>query len=802
MDRWLRMAPPWALAAGLAIASATLAMASAPRRPAPPRRAEAPVDFNRDVRPILSANCFPCHGPDAEARQAGLRLDRREEATRARPTGRAIVPGKPEQSRVYVRITAANPARRMPPAGSGHALTPRDVEVLRRWIAQGAPYAEHWAFVPPKRPPLPRVRTRGWVRHPIDAFVLARLEQAGMRPAPEADRYTLIRRVSLDLTGLPPTPEEVEAFVRDRRPDAYERVVDRLLASPHFGERWARMWLDLARYADSAGLGSDPLRPNLWPYRDWVIAAFNRNLPYDQFTIEQIAGDLLPNPTEEQLVATAFHRNTMTNTEGGTDDEEWRVAAVKDRVATTMQVWMGLTFGCAQCHSHKYDPISQREYYQVFAIFNQTEDHDQPDERPTLPLLKPEQRARQEQLRAEIAELERRIAAGEMGLTAQLEQRKKELAEIKPVPLPIMRELPAEKQRPTHVLVKGNFLVKGEAVAPAVPAAFHPLPPGAPRNRLGLARWLVSRDNPLTARVAVNRFWAQLFGTGLVETEEDFGTQGTLPTHPELLDWLAVEFMEPSPGSWVRRPWDVKGLLKTIVMSATYRQSSRITAEHLAKDPRNRLLGRYPRRRLDAEGVRDQALALSGLLSRKIGGPSVFPPQPEGLWRAAFNGQRTWPTSTGEDRYRRGIYTFWRRTVPYPSMATFDAPSREICAIRRIPTNTPLQALVTLNDPAYVEMAQALARRLVREGGATPRERAAYGLRLCLCRPPSAAQVDSLVTLYERELEHYRNQPEVAKELATDPLGPLPEGMDPAELAAWTVVANVLLNLDGVLTKG
>mgnify|MGYP000548423151 CR=1 FL=1 len=604
MDRWLRMAPPWALAAGLAIASATLAMASAPRRPAPPRRAEAPVDFNRDVRPILSANCFPCHGPDAEARQAGLRLDRREEATRARPTGRAIVPGKPEQSRVYVRITAANPARRMPPAGSGHALTPRDVEVLRRWIAQGAPYAEHWAFVPPKRPPLPRVRTRGWVRHPIDAFVLARLEQAGMRPAPEADRYTLIRRVSLDLTGLPPTPEEVEAFVRDRRPDAYERVVDRLLASPHFGERWARMWLDLARYADSAGLGSDPLRPNLWPYRDWVIAAFNRNLPYDQFTIEQIAGDLLPNPTEEQLVATAFHRNTMTNTEGGTDDEEWRVAAVKDRVATTMQVWMGLTFGCAQCHSHKYDPISQREYYQVFAIFNQTEDHDQPDERPTLPLLKPEQRARQEQLRAEIAELERRIAAGEMGLTAQLEQRKKELAEIKPVPLPIMRELPAEKQRPTHVLVKGNFLVKGEAVAPAVPAAFHPLPPGAPRNRLGLARWLVSRDNPLTARVAVNRFWAQLFGTGLVETEEDFGTQGTLPTHPELLDWLAVEFMEPSPGSWVRRPWDVKGLLKTIVMSATYRQSSRITAEHLAKDPRNRLLGRYPRRRLDAEGVR------------------------------------------------------------------------------------------------------------------------------------------------------------------------------------------------------
>jgi hypothetical protein len=775
------------------------------------------VDFNRDIRPILSLKCYACHGPDGEARAVGLRLDLRAEAVKDRSGRRAVAPGNPAASRAYVRITAPEPAQRMPPPRSGHSLTPREIQLIKAWIEQGAPYAEHWAFKAPQRPALPQVKTSGWVRNPVDAFILARLEKEGLRPSPPADRYTLIRRVSLDLTGLPPTPEEVQAFVNDRAPDAYEKVVDRLLQSPHYGERWARMWLDLARYADSAGYGSDPLRLNIWPYRDWVIDAFNRNLPYDQFTVEQIAGDLLPNPTQEQLVATAFHRNTMTNTEGGTDDEEFRVAAVKDRVATTMQVWMGLTMGCAQCHTHKYDPITQREYYQFFAYFNQSEDADRGDEAPTMPLATAEQRAKTERVTGEIAALEGKIAAGAQGpdlasLNEELGKKKKELADIKPVDVPVMRELAPDKQRVSHLFNKGNFLTPGDTVTAALPAAFHPMPPGAPQNRLGIARWLVSRENPLTARVTVNRFWAQLFGTGIVETEEDFGTQGALPSHPELLDWLAVSFATGdggpktgnSPSSVSRPPsaWDTKALLKTLVMSATYQQSSRATPALLQKDPRNRLLSRFPRRRLDAEGVRDQALALSGLLSRKIGGPSVYPPQPNGLWQAAFNGQRTWPTSTGEDRYRRGIYTFWRRTVPYPSMATFDAPSREICALRRLPTNTPLQALVTMNDPVYVEMAQALGRRLVREGGAMAPDRARFGLRLVLARPATEEQVQALVTLYQNELARYRGDADAAKKLATDPLGPLPQGMDPAEAAAWTVVANVLLNLDGVLTRG
>ncbi|MFN3651335.1 MAG: DUF1549 domain-containing protein [Armatimonadota bacterium] len=835
------------LAIGTAVLGgcAVLAGAAETRKPASQPAVEA-VDFNRDVRPILSAKCFACHGPDEGSRAAGLRLDLRDEAVKLRGAARAVWPGNPAKSRIYARITEKTPARKMPPPSSGHSLSAAETATLRRWIEQGAPYAEHWSFRRLRRPPVPAVSGSKWVRSPIDAFVLQRLQLAGLKPSPEADRYTLIRRVSLDLTGLPPTPEEVEAFVADRSPDAYEKLVDRLLASPHYGERWARMWLDLARYADSAGYGSDPLRPNIWPYRDWVIDAFNRNLPYDRFTIEQLAGDLLPNPSREQLVATAFHRNTMTNTEGGTDDEEFRVAAVKDRIATTSQVWMGLTMGCAQCHTHKFDPISHQDYYRFFALFNQTEDADRPDEAPTLPLPTPEQEAQRQKLEAEIASLKSQAQSEEQ--KKLLEQKQKELAAIQPVAVPVLRELPAEKHRATRLLIKGNFLDPGEEVKPAIPASFPPLPKGAPLNRLGVAQWLVAPENPLTARVAVNRFWAQLFGTGIVETEEDFGTQGALPSHRELLDWLASEFSgvgtppvldgetegrrdgesrdrragsapgqagvrNPShpqslrlsvasgPADAASRKWNVKTLLKRIVTSATYRQSARVTPELLEKDPRNRLLSRYPRRRLDAEGVRDQALALSGLLSRKIGGPSVYPPQPEGLWRAAFNGERTWPTSTGEDRYRRGLYTFWRRTVPYPSMATFDAPSREICTVRRIPTNTPLQALVTLNDPAYVEMAQALGRRLVREGGATPAQRARYGLRLALARPVAEAQVTALVELYRQELEHYRTRPEEAKKLATDPLGPVPEGADPAELAAWTVVANVLLNLDGILTR-
>jgi mono/diheme cytochrome c family protein len=780
----------------------------------PSQSAETPVDYNRDIRPILAKNCFACHGQDDSHRAAKLRLDRRDTALRPRKRGAAIVPRMPEKSLLIQRVSAEDEDERMPPMETGNMLTKQQIATLKRWIGQGAPYAEHWAFVKPKRPPLPAVRShaeRGnerWVRNGIDYFVLARLEKRGLKPAAEADRHVLLRRLSLDLRGLPPTPREIDEFVRDRSPDAYEKAVDRFLKDPAYGERWARMWLDLARYADSAGYGSDPLRPNIWPYRDWVIDAFNRNLPYDQFSIQQLAGDLLPHPTLQQRIATAFHRNTMTNTEGGTDDEEFRVAAVKDRVDTTMQVWMGLTMGCAKCHSHKYDPITQQEYYRFYAFFNQTADNDRPDERPTMPAPSPQQREQNRRIDGRIAAVKKQLAAPSLvavralrrtpipvesltllGAIGKLEKSRPAVPKV-----PVMVELPAKQRRQTYLMIKGNFLNRGEKVEPGVPAAFHSLPKGAPGNRLGVAKWLFDANNPLTARVAVNRYWSALFGVGLVETEEDFGTQGEMPSHPELLDWLAVEY--------VRLGWDTKALLKLLVTSATYRQAARTTPEKLAKDPRNRLLSRGPRFRLEAEMVRDQALALSGLLSRKMHGPSVYPPQPPGLWQAAFNGERTWPTSKGEDRHRRGLYTFWRRTVPYPSMATFDATSRETCTVRRIRTNTPLQAFVTLNDPVYVECAQALARRIVKEGGRTTEQRARFGLRLCLCRPPRAEQVKQVIQLFQTERERYRKDTKAALALATEPLGPLPSGMDAAELAAWTVVANVLLNLDAVLMKG
>jgi mono/diheme cytochrome c family protein len=805
----------------LLVAAAAGLAASAPAAPAPAKPQGPAVDYNRDVRPILSKNCFACHGADDGHRVAGLRLDLRAAAISPRGSRPAAVTvGQPEQSLLIQRVSAADGAGRMPPPAAGHRLTAAQVSTLRAWVRQGAPYAQHWAFVKPQRPPLPAVKAKAWVRNPIDAFVLARLERSGLTPAPEADKYTLLRCASLDLRGLPPTPEEVDAFARDRSPDAYEKAVDRFLADPAYGERWARMWLDLARYADSAGYGSDPLRMNIWPYRDWVIDAFNNNKPYDQFTVEQIAGDLLPNATPEQKIATAFHRNTMTNTEGGTDDEEFRVAAVRDRVDTTAQVWMGLTMGCAKCHTHKYDPITQKEYYRFFAIFNQTADNDQPDERPTMPVPVPAIEAQRKAVDEKVAALRSKLAPAAGAPAPSAEEQKALQAEIAQLEksrpalpaLPVMEELPPEKHRETHLMVKSNFRELGEKVEPGVPAAFHPLPSGAPLNRLGIARWLVDSNNPLTARVAVNRFWAQVFGTGLVETEEDFGTQGALPSHPELLDWLACRFASgtvappntPKFGGagGATQPWDVKALLRLIVTSATYRQSSRVTPMALQKDPRNRLFTRGPRYRLEAETVRDQALAISGLLSRKLGGPSVFPPQPSGLWQAAFNGERTWATSAGEDRYRRGLYTFWRRTVPYPSMTAFDAPSRELCTMRRIRTNTPLQALVTLNDPVYVEAAQALARRIVHEGGATPEERARFALRVSLCRPPSAEQVKALATLYGTERAHYHATPDAAKAMATEPLGPAPAGMDVEELAAWTVVSNVVLNMDGVLSKG
>jgi mono/diheme cytochrome c family protein len=1126
------------------------------------------IDFNRDIKPILSNNCYFCHGPDEAERKGGtdgLRLDTLEGAKADLGGHAAVVPGKPDKSELLRRVLPTAGDEIMPPAETGKHLSPQEIELLTEWIRQGAPYAPHWSYARPVAPEVPAVKNAAWPNNEIDRFLLHRLEREGLQPQPEADRHTLIRRVALDLTGLPPTPAEVEAFVQDQSPNAYEKLVDRLLQKEAYGEHWAHHWLDLARYADSAGYADDPPR-TIWLFRDYVIRSFNANKPFDQFTIEQIAGDLLPNPTDDQLTATAFHRNTLTNNEGGTNDEEFRNVAVVDRVNTTLAVWMGTTIACAQCHTHKYDPLSQKEYFSLFAIFNNSEDADRRDESPLLSRYSPAQLERKGKLEAELAAaklklststpeivaartqweakfprtvawqtltpgkvsatsnaaaaiqndgsvlvksqaendrytVELPVEAGKLralrlealaddalagkgpgnsgsgnfvvtGVTATLDpltpmsprgrfvriaipgggkilslaevqvlsgtqnvaltgearqsttdyegpakyaidgntngdylgksvthtaqsadpwwevdlkselpvvriviwnrtdgnvgsrladfqislldekrtevwsqkvakgpeksaeyslsgsrqvefavavadysqpqfdaasvlkpdasrqkgwaiggktgephtltlvakkpveitgaskltvtidqqsmhkqhtlgkfrlsvsdaadvqqwaatpaaviaalqfdapQRTKEqadtieqhylsiapelkeardqaaalqkqLSDLKPDTVPIMKEM-AGKGRVTRLQHRGNYLDQGDEVQPGSPAIFPPLDKDVP-VRLALARWLVADENPLTARVVANRYWEQIFGIGIVATSEEFGSQGELPFHPELLDWLATDL--------VRNRWDLKAFVKKLVMSAAYRQSSRVTPELQQLDPENRLLARGPRFRLSAEMVRDQALAVSGLLTDKMYGPPVKPMQPTMGLSAAFGGGIDWQTSDGADRYRRGLYTTWRRSNPYPSMATFDAPNREVCTVRRVRTNTPLQALVTLNDPVYIEAAQALARKIVTSGGASPAERVQYAVQTCLSRPATADEVGRLVQLFERSRAKFQTQPEAARKLASEPLGSLPKAMDPAELAAWTVVGNVLLNLDEALMK-
>ena len=1121
------------------------------------------VAFNRDVRPILSSNCFHCHGPDEKKREGGLRLDLQEAAFKGGKSGLAFEPGKPDDSDLLLRVQSHDKDDVMPPPKSGKPLTPAQVETLRRWIAEGAEYEGHWSFTKPVRAKLPA----NGAAHPIDAFVRDRLAKEKLSPSPEADRGTLVRRVALDLTGLPPSPEEVETFLTDNAIDAYPRMVDRFLAKPAFGEHWARHWLDLARYADSAGYPSDPGR-EIWAYRDWVIRAFNANEPFDQFTIDQLAGDLLPNPTQDQIIATAFHRNTMTNNEGGTSDEEYRVAAVLDRVNTTMAVWMGLSFNCAQCHSHKFDPFAQKEYYQLMAFFNQSADADLRDESPLLEFATDEQKKQRAALEDQVAKLDEKfgkpapawlsglekwdtafprdfawqqprpakvestrkaevtvrddasvlVAPGQdrdiykvdlplsgshltavrletlpdpslpgkgpgygggnfvisqvkaqvlpaaatplrgrfvrielpgkeplhlaevqvfqgaenialkgaanqsslygdanatraidgntdgdffhhsvthtdvtqdvqwweldldtmqaidrivvwnrtdggvgsrlhdfrivvlddqhrpiwtrtekpspkvsrefkpsdpievtfqaaladvtqknydaatvldekkgkdkgwaiSGYTgkphtltllpatpveipanatlrftieqqsktanhtlgcfrvgfsndnraaqftrtptdvlpalvpiaadrtpaqqravsdyyvrqvapeakterAQLAKARADLAAFKLTTVPIMRELPANEARVTNVFLRGNWLAHGDQVSPGTPAVFPPLPADVPRNRLAFARWLVSPENPLTARVIANRFWEQIFGLGLVRTSEEFGSQGDLPSHPELLDWLATELQ----GSG----WNVKAFLKLIVTSETYRQSSKVTAELLERDPDNTLLTRGPRFRLPGEVVRDQALAVSGLLSPKMFGAAVRPSRPNLGLSTAFGRSDDWVPSTGEDRYRRAVYTEVRRNSPYPSFSTFDAPNREVCTLRRSRSNTPLQAFVTLNDPAFVEAAQAFARRIVAHGGSGNAERLNFAFHLCVSRAPSEAESNRLLRLLAEAQATYTQDLKAAEKLATDPLGPLPKSGDAIELAAWTTIANVLLNLDETLMR-
>jgi hypothetical protein len=809
------------------------------------------IDFNRDVRPILSENCFRCHGPDEKERKAKLRLDTRDAAL----GHGAIVAGQPRQSELIARI-GADGDKRMPPPKAGKSLTPAQIATLTRWVAEGAVWSDHWAFVPPKAPPQPEVVFKRWPRNPIDRFILARLERDSLQPSPEADRATLIRRASFDLTGLPPTPAEVDAFLHDPAPDALEKLVDRLLASPRYGERMALDWLDAARYADTHGYHIDSGR-DMTRWREWVIDAFNANMPFDRFTIEQLAGDLLPNATTSQRIASGFNRNHMINFEGGAIPEEYHTAYIVDRVNTTATVWLGLTFNCAQCHDHKYDPFSQRDYYRMFAFFHNVPEKGLDGNKGNAPPLvrapSPEQereqarltervRSLQAKLDGAIADVDAAQAQWEIGagksklpadiaaalaipaekrsptrlkairsyfrenvsdvakaLAATLTAAKRELADLEKQIPTAMVMLEMERPRDTYILMRGQYDKKGEKVTAGTPAALPPLPAGAPANRLGLARWLVAPNNPLTARVIVNRLWQSLFGIGLVKTSEDFGSQGEWPSHPELLDWLAVEFM--------RTGWDVKKMMRVMVTSATYRQSSNVTPDRLARDPENRLLARMSRLRLPAEAIRDQALAVSGLLNGEIGGKSVSPYQPPGLWEELMSREdsknwtaQTYTQSHGKDLYRRTMYTFWKRTCPPPTLATFDAPDREVCTVRRARTNTPLQALILQNDPTYVEASRKLAERLLREADTTD-ARITLAYRLVLSRTPNAAETQILARLFDKQRAKYQADPVAATRLLTVGEMPRDQKLAPADVAAWTTVTGVILNLDEAITR-
>jgi hypothetical protein len=887
------------------------------------------VDFNTEVKPILNKNCIACHGGVKKASDFSLLF--KEEALAPAKSGHpAIIPGDADGSEFIRRLTLTDPDERMPL--DAPPMKPEEIETLRKWVDQGAEWGDHWAYQTPAAPDVPSIGTvwsrvgvashpeTDWATNEIDHFILEKLREKGLAVSPIADKATLLRRVSLDLTGLPPTDAEVTAFMADKSPQAYEKLVDRLLASPAFGEKWAGMWLDLARYADTKGYERDPGR-NIWRYRDYLIKAFNADKPYDQFLTEQLAGDLLPNASDDQLVATGFHRNTMNNDEGGTQDEEFRIAAMLDRVSTTWDVFQGTTFACVQCHSHPYDPFRHDEFYKYMAFFNQARDEDVTTDTPTLRFYKGTDSTQLVQLttylrrairdpKAAEAEVHRvrhfartmepkinshafdqyvnaslidakffgiqhggsaRIpgvtltgrphlyiawgtAPADARMTFRLDSPTgRVLAQDVPVPAtgnqwndsvqvvtlppvpgrhnvylslssptkpkdwvmvkwvsaqpvlapqaqqmllrllnknadqtPIMLDGHGDLARKTHVFVRGSWLTPGKEVQPDVPGSLPPLDVDdetLPRNRLGLARWMTRPDHPLTARVAVNRFWEQLFGTGIVETVEDMGTQGIQPTHRELLDWLAVTFVNDDK-------WSMKQLLRRMVLSSTYRQCTDATPEKLAADPYNKYYVRGPRVRLAAEQVRDQALAVSGLLSRKLYGPSVMPPQPDGIWQSPYNGE-AWVQAKGDDKYRRALYTYWKRTSPYPSMITFDSPSREFCQVRRLRTNTPLQALVTLNDPVYVEAAQRLADYMAGRAN-VPEQQLQAGFRRVMLRDLAPKKLAVLAKLYRDTEAFYTQNPAEAGKLLANAT---------PQRAALTVTANAMMNLDEVITK-
>lgn len=792
---------------------------------ATPSTHSAEYDFNRDIRPILSNHCFQCHGPDEQKRESGLRLDVAESAMAPLESGAiAVVAGDLHQSAMIERILADDDSLLMPPPEINKPLSEAQKEILKNWISSGAKWSNHWAFSPVIRPDVPQTGGQ-WIRNDIDRFVFVGLERKGWQPAAEAERGILVRRLFLDLLGLPPSPAEVEAFVQDDRVDAYEQMVETLLASPHFGERMALQWLDASRFADTNGYHLDNGR-DMSAWRAWVINAYNDNLPFDQFTIEQLAGDLLENASETQLIATGFHRNHMINFEGGAIPEEYHNAYIVDRVNTTGAVWMGMTVACGQCHDHKYDPLTQREYYQLYAFFNNIDekglDGNQGNAQPLLRLPTGDQQQRLTAIANEMVALNESLGQVVDGpeseaatnkikeQLASLQKEKESLESAAPSTM-VMRERAA--MRETFVLERGQYDRTKDKVTPAVPSFLPSIAVEADSqrvlNRLDLAKWLVREDHPLTARVAVNRLWQSLFGIGLVKTVEDFGSQGEQPSNQALLDWLAAEFVTPSVKGLdepATHSWDVKHMIRLMVTSATYRQTSRVSSENYARDPENRWMGRGARFRLPAELLRDQALAVSGLLKHNVGGPSVSPYQPEGLWQelSSRGDSKNWTAqefvqSHGDDLYRRGMYTFWKRTSPPPMMTTFDAPDRETCTLQRSRTNTPLQALVLMNDPVFVESARKMAERVLQEESTSRDARLTRAMQLVAARSPRPAELDVLVRMMEDFSKEYAD-PEKAAALLK--LGESPAvWQDSTELAAWTMVCSALLNLDEVVTR-
>ena len=733
--------------------------------------AEPQVNFNKDIRPILANRCLQCHGPDEKERKSELRLDTREGALADLGGYSAIVPGNPDASELLKRITTKDTEELMPPEKSKKPrLTQSEALLFKQWIAQGAEYQGHWAFEPlSNQQPPPN-------EHPIDHFIRKKLAEKSISAAPQADRHTLIRRAYLDIIGLLPSPEEITAFLNDRSGHAYEDLVDSLLANPHYGERWGRHWLDQARYADSNGYSIDSER-QMWPYRDWVINALNEDMPFDRFTIEQIAGDLIPGATKSQVAATAFHRNTLINQEGGSDPEQFRVEATMDRVNTTGAVWLGLTIGCAQCHTHKFDPITQREYYQMFAFFNNAEDRNNTG--PTISIGKNE------------------LIKNPGKNAATAGQSAPPPAKNKPVNLMVMRE--SKSPRKTFLLTRGDFTRPdkdlGEILPGGVAAISPPLHKAAETgNRLDLARWLVNPANPLTPRVTVNRVWMRYFGRGLVETEEDFGARGSLPSHPELLDYLAKRFISDG--------WSMKKLHRLIVTSATYRQSSTTRKNLAGKDPHNFLLARQSRIRLDAEIIRDAALSASGLLEARIGGPGIRPPQPVGIY-AFTQSRKRWSTSKGSDRYRRAMYIVFFRSAPYPLFGTFDAPDFQTTCTSRTRSNTPLQALAIANDVAFMELARGLALRVIHEvPGDTTAQREARIRRiilLALGRPPGKEELEILLKYSQSMVKDFDKDSAAAKSLLQAPLQA--KAISLPEAASLVAVSRVIFNTDNFITR-